>query len=130
MIQQAGGPYVGDVALNQDNLTNVGLIQLYATLLNKAETMSINQTSGTGAVNDQLLLAATRLADLYCVLGDEAYADALNPTIGFGADFARIDDSNIGINYGALSSGLFCFDNQVQQRTFRDSHRCWRVCVE
>lgn len=114
MIQQAGGPYVGDVALNQDNLTNVGLIQLYATLLNKAESMSINQTSGSGAVNDQLLLAATRLADLYCVLGDEAYADALNPTIGFGADFARIDDSNIGINYGALSSGLFCFDNQVQ----------------
>lgn len=113
MIQQAGGPYVGDVALNQDNLTNVGLIQLYATLLNKAETMSINQTSGTGAVNDQLLLAATRLADLYCVLGDEAYADALNPTIGFGADFARIDDSNIGIDYGALSSALFCFDNQV-----------------
>lgn len=113
MIQQAGGPYVGDVALNQDNLTNVGLIQLYATLLNKAETMSINQTSGTGAVNDQLLLAATRLADLYCVLGDEAYADALNPTIGFGADFARVEDANIGIDYGALSSALFCFDNQV-----------------
>ncbi|MBQ9693546.1 MAG: hypothetical protein IJV69_02180 [Kiritimatiellae bacterium] len=114
MIQQAGAPYTGDVALNQDNLTNVGLIQLYATLLNKAESMSINQTTGSGAVNDQLLLAATRLADLYCVLGDEAYVDALNPTIGFGSEFARVDDANIGIDYGALSTGLFCFDNQVQ----------------
>lgn len=114
MIQQAGAPYTGDVALNQDNLTNVGLIQLYATLLNKAETMSINQTAGSSAVNSQLLLAATRLADLYCVLGDEAYADALNPTIGFGSEFPRVDDSNIGIDYGALSTGLFCFDNQVQ----------------
>lgn len=114
MIQQAGAPYTGDVALNQENLKAVGLIQLYATLLNKAESMSINQGVGSGAVNSQLLLAATRLADLYCVLGDEAYADALNPTIGFGSEFARVDDANLGIDYGSLSSGLFCFDNQVQ----------------
>lgn len=101
MIRQAGGPYEGDVALNQDNLLSVGLIQLYQTILNKAETMSLLQRTNDGDANKQLLLAVQRLADLYTVLGDEAYTDALNPTIGIGYD------------YGALSSGLFCFDNQL-----------------
>lgn len=108
MIQAAGGPYMGDVALSQDNLTSVGLIQLYQTLLNKAESMSIASGSAQGVndaeVNKQLLLAVERLADLYTLLGNDAYADALNPTIGFGSD---------NINYGAASPGLFCFDNQV-----------------
>ena len=108
MIQAAGGPYMGDVALSQDNLTSVGLIQLYQTLLNKAESMSIASGSAQGVndaeVNKQLLLAVERLADLYTLLGNDAYADALNPTIGFGSD---------KIDYGAASSGLFCFDNQV-----------------
>ena len=41
LIVQAGAPYEGDVALSQDNLTEVGLIQLYETLLSKAESMSL-----------------------------------------------------------------------------------------
>jgi hypothetical protein len=36
--------------------------------------------------NDALLLAAGRLADLYMLLGNEAYADAADPTIAFGTD--------------------------------------------
>ena len=116
MIQQAGGPYMGDVALNQDNLTSVGLIQLYQTLLNKAESISI--ASGSTGVNDaevnkQLLLAAERLADLYMVLGNDAYADALNPTIGFGTTWGETAAGISQIDYGAESTGLFCFDNQV-----------------
>lgn len=113
MIQKAGGPYNGDVALNQDNLPNVGLIQLYMTLLSKAESLSIANGPSLAAANQQLLLAATRAADLYAVLGDEAYADALNPTIGFGSDFATASAPGLGLDYGALSGGLFCFDNQV-----------------
>lgn len=103
MIQQAGGPYQGDVALNQENLTNVGLIQLYMTLLNKAESMSLALGTNDREANKQLLLAVERLADLYMVLGNEAYADALNPTIGFG--------SSSTVDYGALAFSLFCFDN-------------------
>ncbi len=113
MIQKAGGPYAGDVALNQDNLPNVGLIQLYMTLLSKAESLSVANGPTLAAANAQLLLAATRAADLYAVLGDEAYADALNPTIGFGSDFATETAPGLGLDYGALSGGLFCFDNQV-----------------
>ena len=117
MIQAAGGPYMGDVALNQDNLTSVGLIQLYQTLLNKAESMSIASGAAQGVndaeVNKQLLLAVERLADLYTLLGNDAYADALNPTIGFGTTWGEAAPGMMQIDYGAASPGLFCFDNQV-----------------
>lgn len=117
MIQAAGGPYTGDVALNSDNLASVGLIQLYQTLLNKAESMSIASGSAQGVndaeVNKQLLLAAERLADMYTLLGNDAYADALNPTIGFGTGWGEAAPGMPQIDYGAASPGLFCFDNQV-----------------
>ena len=112
MIQQAGAPYTGDVALNQDNLKDVGLVQLYETLLSKAESMSLLLGVNDGEANKQLLLAVERLADLYNVLGDEAYSDAMNPTIGFGSNFGEVE-GGLGIDYGAASSSLFCFDNQV-----------------
>lgn len=112
MIQQAGPPYEGDVALNQDNLNSVGLIQLYQTVLNKAESMSLTLGINNTAANQQLMLAATRLNDLYMLLGNEAYADALDPTIGFGSDTYNGDGFTMGgVDFGALSSSLFCFDN-------------------
>ena len=112
MIRQAGAPYEGDVALNQDNLTSVGLIQLYETILSKAESMSLQLEINDADANKQLQLAVARLADLYNLLGDEAYSDALNPTIGFGSSF-NSDQGYFSTDYGALSSALFCFDNQV-----------------
>lgn len=112
MIQQAGPPYEGDVALNQDNLTSVGLIQLYQSVLNKAESMSLRMGINDTAANQQLMLAATRLNDLYMLLGNEAYADAMDPTIGFGSDFYNSSSLTLGgVDYGSLSSSLFCFDN-------------------
>ena len=108
MLEQIGGPYEGDVALNQDNLTSVGLIQLYQTVLNKAESLSLTLGVNNGDANKQLLLAAERLADLYMVLGNEAYVDALNPTVGIGNDFVYGS-----VDYGALSSSLYCFENQM-----------------
>ena len=110
MLQEAGKPYTGGVALNQDNLTSVGLIELYRTLLDKAETMSLRLGVKDAGANQQLLLAVERLHDLYRVLGDEAYADAANPTIGFGSEYIA---DRVTLDYGAASSALFCFDNQV-----------------
>lgn len=112
MLRQAGRPWEGDVALNSDNISEVGLIQLYQTLLDKAESLSIRQGASSASANQQLLLATERLADLYQILGDEAYTDALNPTIGFGREFT-LKDTSLGVDYGARSTGLFCFDNQV-----------------
>ena len=111
MIQQAGAPFTGDVALNQDNLLSVGLIQLYETILNKAESLSIANVGGqaTIGVAKQLQLAVERLGDLYKVLGDEAYTDAKNPTIGIG----ETQDGWQKVVAGYEASSLFCFDNQV-----------------
>ncbi|MBR6022920.1 MAG: hypothetical protein IK066_10960, partial [Kiritimatiellae bacterium] len=113
MIVQAGAPYEGDVALNQDNLTSVGLIQLYETLLSKAESMSLLLGIDDIDANKQLQLAVGRLADMYGVLGDEAWTDALNPTISIGANFNTTEITGYELDYGALSTALFAFDNQV-----------------
>ena len=113
MVVQAGAPYEGDVALNQDNLTSVGLIQLYETLLSKAESMSLLLGIDDADANKQLQLAVGRLADMYGVLGDEAWTDALNPTISFGANFDTEAMTGFELDYGKLSSSLFAFDNQV-----------------
>ncbi|MCR5752056.1 MAG: LamG domain-containing protein [Kiritimatiellae bacterium] len=99
MLEQIGRPYHGDVALNNDNLNNIGLLELYRTVLNKAESMSLALGAKTDAgVNKQLLLAASRIAELYGILGDEAYSDAKNPTIG---------KNFVG------NSSVFCFQNQL-----------------
>ena len=113
MIVQAGKPYEGDVALNNDTLKDTGLIQLYETLLSKAESMSLQMGIDDADANKQLQLAVARLADLYNTLGDEAYIDALNPTIGFGSNFDNTEMTGFELDYGALSSSLFAFDNQV-----------------
>ncbi len=114
MIQVAGKPYTGDVALNQDNMTSVGLIELYETILNKAESMSLQVGVKDNAdVNKQLLLAVERLQDLYVLLGDEAYTDAKNPTIGMVSYKSYRGDDVFDIDATSYSSSLFCFDNQV-----------------
>ena len=113
-IQQIGAPYEGQVALNQDNTTSVGLLELLRTVFDQAESLSIDngRDQTDDSVNQQLLFAAHHLADFYMSLGNEAYSDAVNPTIGFGSTFTAADGNTFSIDYGAASSGLFCFDNQ------------------
>ena len=107
MLEQIGAPYRGDVALNNDNLNNIGLLELYRTVLNKAERMSLDLGAKTDAgVNKQLLLAASRIAELYGILGDEAYSDAKNPTICQMFSGTEYDSDS-------LSSSVFCFQNQL-----------------
>lgn len=108
MLVQAGGRYEGPIALNpsQDNLDNVGLIQVYSTVLDVARRKSIDAASPVNynPANNALLLAASRISDLYMLLGNEAYADALDPTIGFGTSSGE---------YGTLASSIFAFQNQM-----------------
>lgn len=99
MPEQIGAPYRGDVALNMDNLNEIGLLELYHTILNKAESMSLEIDDTSLAANKQLLLAVSRMADLYILLGAEAYSDAKNPTINMVSD--------------SLPSSVFCFANQL-----------------
>jgi len=124
MISQAGPRYTGDIPMNsQQNLDELGLIQIYQTVLNRGRALSIDASPPLAAdfggneeaakkqdpredpdVNNALLLAAGRIADLYQLLGNEAYADAADPTIGFGTDDGE---------YGSEASSIFSFMNQV-----------------
>ena len=107
MLEQIGRPYQGDVALNNDNLTEVGLLELYQTLFNRAE--SVLQASGSPSVDlsKQLLLAQTRMGEFYSLLGAEAYSDAKNPLV---AQRTLDDMEESTLN---LPSSVFCFANQV-----------------
>ena len=104
MVQQAGQPYSGDIPLNQDALNDYGLIPIYETLLRQARKLSID---GNYPALDSLALAlqmaAGRISELYMVLGNEALADAMNPTVDLGSQ-APVDDF--------AESSIFCFQNQ------------------
>ncbi|HEX9860476.1 MAG TPA: hypothetical protein VGB23_04680, partial [Nitrospirota bacterium] len=106
IISQIGERFEGEIALNgsADNLNGVGLIEAYQTLLERAMDFSINNGDDYGPANVALLNVATRLADFYAYLGNEAYADAVDPTIGFGTNSTQ---------YGNLAPTMFAFQNQA-----------------
>ena len=108
MIQQAGKPYDGDVPLNLESMADNGLIAIYETVLNQAKKLSID-VDGSISAGDNIALAlqmaAGRIAQLYTLLGNEAYADALNPTVDLGG--------KAGVDTTAESS-IFPFMNQCE----------------
>lgn len=111
MLKQAGTPYIYDVALTTEdnNLNEVGLIELYQTVLNQAIKLSIeanNPITEEIAVNKQLLLATSRISDMYMLLGNEAFSDAMDPTIG-------IQSSNGDTGYLAPTLFAFSFSDQL-----------------
>ncbi len=105
IISQAGHRWEGDVALNLDTINNYGLIEIYETILNRGKAISINAPIGInyGPANDALLLAAGYLNDLYMFIGNDAWADAANPTIGIGT---------ADRTYGNIATALFAFKGQ------------------
>src|SRR5258705_5075754 len=115
MIRELGAKFEGPVALNPDKnvIENVGLIELYETILKRARDLSIDLSTpiSTPGISTALQLASTRLADFYALLGNEAYVDALNPTIGMGSA-SSVDLSGANVGYGNLAPAIFCFQNQ------------------
>ncbi len=108
MISQYGTRYDGAVAMNSDadNLNSMGLISAYETVLNRAREFSIDAVppQNYGPTNDALLNVSSRLATFYLALGNEAYADAVDPTIGFSTKSAE---------YGNMAPSVFAFQNQL-----------------
>ena len=104
IIELAGTRWDGDAPLNASSLTNYGLIQLYETVLDVGEGLSINDGINYGPANQALLTAAGYLNDLYMTLGNAAWANSMNPTIGFGTD---------DTTYGAVATASFCFEGEV-----------------
>ncbi|QJE96928.1 hypothetical protein [Luteolibacter luteus] len=103
VLTQAGTRWEGDVALTLSNINDVGLIAIYETVLNRAKSMSIDANTNDPDANNALTLAAGYLNDLYTFLGNEAYADAANPTIS-------VDDQN---GSAAVNTSRFSFEGQV-----------------
>ncbi len=103
VLTQAGTRWEGDVALTLDNIESVGLIAIYETVLNRARSMSIDANTNDPDTNNALMLAAGYLSDLYTLLGNEAYADAANPTIS-------TDDAS---ETTEINTSRFSFENQV-----------------
>ena len=99
MLTQAGTRWEGDLALNMDNINDNGLIAIYETVLNRAKSMSIDANTNDKDTNNALLLAAGYLNDLYTILGNEAAADAADPTVA--------------LDTGAVASSRFSFEGQV-----------------
>jgi len=106
MLTQAGQRYEGAIAFSGDpcNLNQLGLIEAYDTVLRRGKLLSVDAGINYGPANSALLNISTRLSDLYMLLANEAYQDALDPTIGFGTDSGE---------YGTLAPSIFAFQNQV-----------------
>ncbi|NLF39952.1 DUF2341 domain-containing protein [bacterium] len=106
MVAQAGKRWDGMVPLDPQSIDQWGLIQIYMTILKTAMNMSItgNPPVHDANANHTIMLAAGRLADMYALLGNEAFADALDPTIGIG--------TSDGV-YAAEAPSLYCFMNQT-----------------
>jgi len=104
LLTQAGPRWEGDVALNFEAINNSGLIEIYETILRRGRILSIDGHINYGPANDALLLVSGYLNDLYALLGNEAWADASNPTIGIGTKDKT---------YGDIATALFAFKGQV-----------------
>ncbi len=107
MLVQLGERWEGDIALNSDpdNLNSIGLIEAYQSVMNRAMALSVGATPPVnyGPANSAILLVTSRLVDFYTLLGNEAYADAQDPTIGITTNGS----------VGALAPTIFNFQNQV-----------------
>ena len=96
--------FEGPVALNEDALQDVSLIAFYETVMRRAAALSIDigVNNSNIATNDAILRVATSLADLYMILANEAYSDALDPTIGISTEVTE-----------SVASGYFAFATQL-----------------
>jgi len=105
VISLAGAGYEGPVALSDDPeyLQNLGIIEVYETLLERGKSLEAG-TGGLQDLNNAVLFAANRLADLSMLLGNEALGDATDPTIGFSTSDGQ---------YGTEAPSIFSFQNQV-----------------
>ncbi len=108
MIGQAGIRFESPVALNctPANINGLGLIQVYETVLRRARSFSIDVGISYDPANLALSLVSSKVADLYMLLGNEAFADASDPTIGL---FAEAGEPPLSYDPRAV----FCFENQV-----------------
>ena len=85
-VARAGPRFRGAAPLNQDALSRLGLIEVYETVFRRGKALGLDLGVNEAALNESLQTFAGRLSDLYLLLGDEAYADAIDPTIALPSE--------------------------------------------
>ena len=107
MLSQAGHRWEGAIPLDPAKIDNYGLIEIYETVFKEGIHLSIgaNPPVAYGPIDNQLLLVAGKLSDLYMLLGNEAFADASDPTISVGASPSSA--------YVAAEPSIFSFMGEV-----------------
>ncbi|NJL29298.1 MAG: hypothetical protein HC897_16140 [Thermoanaerobaculia bacterium] len=109
MIEQLGERYEGPIAFSDDpeNLNSIGLIEAYETVFRRAQQLSIDSNPPVNyePANAALLNIASRISDFYMLLGNEAFADAQDPTIGIPTETGQF-------GFGTLAPTIFNFQNQ------------------
>lgn len=117
LLELAGQRFEGAVPLNESAVGRLGLIEIAETVLKRGIALTIEGVPAKPADSDvvnALLLAAGRLSDLYMLLGNEAFADAADPTIGI-----KTTDPS----FGSVATTLNCFqafEGQLQAQTILD----------
>ncbi|AKS42485.1 hypothetical protein [Wenzhouxiangella marina] len=107
MLTQLGERYEGDIPLtsNPAVLNQIGLIEAYTTVMRRALDLSVNAVPPVdyGPANTAILNVASRISEFYALLGNEAYADAQDPTVGLltSGEFA------------SMAPAIFPFQNQL-----------------
>jgi hypothetical protein len=106
MIELAGPPWNERSTVTEQEFNSMGLIGAYQTVFERALELSIESEAPPvdASINNALLFAATRISDLQMLLGNEAYADATDPTITITTTQG---------SYQGEPSTLFCFQNQA-----------------
>ena len=90
-VSRVGPRYRGAVPLNVDALSRLGLIEVYETVFRRGKALGLDLGVNDNGLNESLQTFAGRLSDLYLILGDEAYADAVDPTIALpSGDWSQI----------------------------------------
>ena len=97
-VSRAGPRYRGATPLNVDALSRLGLIEVYETVFRRGKALGLDLGVNDAPLNESLQTFAGRLSDLYLVLGDEAYADAVDPTIALQS----VDMDSIAVASGDL----------------------------
>ena len=108
MISQAGTRFESPIPLNctPANINGLGLIEVYETVLRRARAFSIDVGVSYDPATLAILLVTSKINDLYMLLGNEAFADASDPTIGL---FAGAGDPPPTYDPHAV----FCFEDQL-----------------
>ena len=125
MISQAGKRWEGATPLNPEEVDNLGLIEVYETVLRRGLDLSVNSgfdLAAYPAAANALLLAAGRLSDLYMLLGNEAFADAADPTIQFGINPSQTYQAPTSVihSFMGLAGGASLLEEELTLLRGRD----------